>query len=118
MLIFETEITELIWFRGGCSIWTTQLIPRQSYVILSHKMVLYTRFQITYEGTKSYYPEFKHANSVQTVALSREITDLYPDTKYNFVVVVTPHCGDGDNSTMVTIRTVIDGKLWIHAVML
>ena len=43
--------------------------------------------------------------------MSREITDLYPDTKYNFVVVATTHCGDGDNSTMVTICTVIDGKL-------
>ena len=50
---------------------------------------------------------------MQTVALSREITDLelYPETKYNFVVVATTHCGDGDNSTIVTIRTVIDGKL-------
>ena len=74
--------------------------------------MLYTRFQVIYEGTKSYYPEFKHTNSVQTVALSREITDLYPDTKYNFVVAVaTTNCGDGDNSTMVTIRTIIDGKL-------
>ena len=73
--------------------------------------MLYTRFQVSYEGTKSYYPEFKHTDSVQTVALSREITDLYPDTKYNFVVVATTYCGKGDNSTMVTIRTVIDGKL-------
>ena len=87
------------------------MIPRQSYVILGHKLMLCTRFQVSYEGTKSYYPEFKHANSVKTVALSREITDLYPDTKYNFVVVATTNCGDQDNSTMVTIRTVIDGKL-------
>ena len=75
--------------------------------------MLYTRFQVFFEGTKSYYPEFKHINSVQTVALSREITELYPDTKYNFVAIATTHCGDGDNSTMVTIRTVIDGKLYI-----
>ena len=73
--------------------------------------MLNTRFQVIYEGTKTYYPEFKHTNSVQTVALRREITDLYPDTKYNFVVVATTNCGDGDNSTMVTIRTIIDGKL-------
>ncbi|XP_067026815.1 uncharacterized protein [Acropora muricata] len=65
-------------------------------------------YTVIYEGTKTYYPEFKHTNSVQTVALSREITDLYPDTKYNFVVVATTNCRDGDNSTMVTIRTVID----------
>ena len=73
--------------------------------------MLHTRFQVIYEGTKSYYPDFKHTNSVQTVTLSQVITDLYPDTKYNFVVVATRHCGDGDNSTMVTSRTVIDGKL-------
>ena len=73
--------------------------------------MLSTRFQVIYEGTKTYYPKFKHTDSVQTVALSREITDLYPDTKYNFVVVATTYCGDGDNSTMVTIRTAIDGKL-------
>ena len=73
--------------------------------------MLHTRFQVTYEGTKGYYPGFKHINSVQTVALSREITDLYPDTKYKFVVIATTHCGEGDNSTMVTIRMVIDGKL-------
>ena len=34
MLIFETEITELISFPVGCSIWTSQLIPRQSCDIL------------------------------------------------------------------------------------
>ena len=78
---------------------------------MGSKLVLYTRFQVIYEGTKTYYPKFKHTDSVQTVALSREISDLYPDTKYNFVVVATTHYGDGDNSTMVTIRTVIDGKL-------
>ena len=73
--------------------------------------MLYTRFQVIYEGTKSYYPDFKHTNSVQTVTSSQVITDLYPDTKYNFVVVATRYCGQGDNSTMVTSRTVIDGKL-------
>ena len=71
----------------------------------------YTRFQVIYEGTKSYYPEFKHTNSVQTVTLSQEITDLYPDTNYNFVVASTTHCGEVYNSSRVTIRTVIDGKL-------
>ncbi|XP_015752901.1 PREDICTED: Down syndrome cell adhesion molecule homolog isoform X1 [Acropora digitifera] len=65
-------------------------------------------YTVIYEGTKTYYPKFKHTNAVQTVALSQEITDLYPDTQYNFVVVATTHCGHGDNSTMVTIRTVID----------
>ena len=85
---------------------------------MGYKLVLYTRFQVIYEGTKTYYPKFKHTNAVQTVALSQEITDLYPDTQYNFVVVATTHCGHGDNSTMVTIRTVIDGKLWIHALIL
>ena len=73
--------------------------------------MLYTRFQVIYEGTKSYYPEFKHTKSVKTKTLSQEIKDLYPDTEYNFVVVATTHCGQGDNSTMVTSRTVIDGKL-------
>ena len=111
MVIFETEITELILCLGDCSIRTTQVMPRQIYAILGHKLVLYARFQVSYEGTKSYYPEFKHTNSVQTVTLSREIADLYPDTKYNFVVVGTTYCGEGDNSTIVTIRTVIDGKL-------
>ena len=71
----------------------------------------YTRFQVFYEGTKSYYPEFKHTNSVQTVTLSQEITDFYPDTNYNFVVAATTHCGEVYNSSMVTIRTAIDGKL-------
>ncbi|XP_044164303.1 Down syndrome cell adhesion molecule-like protein 1 [Acropora millepora] len=65
-------------------------------------------YKVSYEGTKRYYPEFKHTNSVQTVTLSQEITHLFPDTKYNFVVVATTYCGEGDNSTMVTNRTVID----------
>ncbi|XP_044164304.1 uncharacterized protein LOC114948378 [Acropora millepora] len=65
-------------------------------------------YTVIYEGTKRYYPGFKHINSVQTVALSLEITDLYPDTKYKFVVVATTHCGDKDNSSMVIIRTAID----------
>ncbi|XP_074611775.1 uncharacterized protein LOC141866211 isoform X2 [Acropora palmata] len=62
-------------------------------------------YTVSYEGTKSYYPGFKHTNSVQTEALSQEIKDLYPDTTYKFVVAAT-HCGD--NSTSVTSRTVID----------
>ena len=70
--------------------------------------MLYTRFQVSYEGTKSYYPGFKHTNSVETKALSREITDLYPGTTYKFVVAAT-YCGD--NSTMATGRTDRDGKL-------
>jgi len=65
-------------------------------------------YTVIYEGTKSYYPEFKHTNSVRTVTLSQEITDLYPDTNYNFVVAATTHCGEVYNSSMVTIRTVID----------
>ena len=110
MVILATETTELISSPDGCSIWTTLLIPRQSCVILGQKLMLYIRFQVSYEGTKSYYPEFKHTNSVQTGALSREIKDLYPDTTYKFVVAAT-HCGD--NSTSVTSRTDIDGKLWL-----
>ena len=70
--------------------------------------MLYIRFQVSYEGTKSYYPGFKHTNSVQAGALSQEIKDLYPDTTYKFVVAAT-HCGD--NSTSITSRTDIDGKL-------
>ncbi|XP_067027637.1 uncharacterized protein [Acropora muricata] len=65
-------------------------------------------YTVSYEGAKSYYPEFKHTNSVQTVTLSQEITDLYPDTTYTFVVAATTHCGEVYNSSVVTIRTVID----------
>ncbi|XP_015757056.1 PREDICTED: uncharacterized protein LOC107336496 isoform X2 [Acropora digitifera] len=87
--------------------------PSKRSVILSWKKpLLYgdnvKMYTVIYEGTKKYYPGFKHINSVQTGALSLEITDLYPDTKYKFVVVATTPCGDGDNSSMVIIRTAID----------
>ncbi|KAK2569714.1 Receptor-type tyrosine-protein phosphatase S [Acropora cervicornis] len=87
--------------------------PRKRSITLSWKKPLrygddVQMYTVSYEGTKSYYPGFKHTNSVQTVALSREITDLYPDTTYKFVVAAT-HCGD--NSTSVTSRTDMDGKL-------
>ncbi|XP_015753443.1 PREDICTED: receptor-type tyrosine-protein phosphatase mu-like [Acropora digitifera] len=62
-------------------------------------------YTVSYEGTKSYYPGFKHTDSVETVTLIQEITELYPDTTYKFVVAAT-HCVD--NSTMVTGRTYID----------
>ncbi|XP_015759655.1 PREDICTED: uncharacterized protein LOC107338918 [Acropora digitifera] len=62
-------------------------------------------YKVSYEGSKSYYPEFKHTNSVQTVTLSQEITDLYPDTEYKFVVA-TPRCRE--NSSILTIHTAID----------
>jgi len=39
------------------------------------------------------------------VALSREITDLYPDTEYKFVVA-PPHCRE--NSSILTVHTAID----------
>ena len=77
--------------------------------------MLDNRFQVICEGTKNYYPEFKHTKSVETETLSKEITGLYPDTKYTFVVVATTHCGKGVNSTMVTKRTILDGKLYINA---
>ncbi|XP_067027507.1 receptor-type tyrosine-protein phosphatase T-like isoform X2 [Acropora muricata] len=84
--------------------------PRKRNITLSWKKPLrygddVQMYTVSYEGTKWYYPGFKHTNSVQTVALSREITDLYPDTTYKFVVAAT-HCGD--NSTSVTSRTDID----------
>ncbi|XP_074611771.1 uncharacterized protein LOC141866210 isoform X4 [Acropora palmata] len=84
--------------------------PRKRSITLSWKKPLrygddVQMYTVSYEGTKSYYPGFKHTNSVQTVALSREITDLYPDTTYKFVVAAT-HCGD--NSTSVTSRTDMD----------
>ncbi|XP_074612262.1 tyrosine-protein phosphatase Lar-like [Acropora palmata] len=86
--------------------------PGKRTVTLSWKKPLFhgdniQMYTVIYEGTKTYYPKFKHTDSIQTVALSREITDLYPDTTYKFVVVATTHCGEGDNSTILTIRTVI-----------
>ncbi|XP_015755647.1 PREDICTED: receptor-type tyrosine-protein phosphatase delta-like [Acropora digitifera] len=72
------------------------------------KVQMYT---VNYEGTKSYYPEFKHTNSVQTVTLKQEITDLYPGTNYTFVVVASTPCGKGNDSTMETRRTVIASPL-------
>ena len=77
--------------------------------------MLDNRFQVIFEGTKNYYPEFKHTKSVKSMTLSKEITGLYPGTKYTFVVVATTHCGKGDNSTMVTEYTIRDGKLYINA---
>ena len=70
--------------------------------------MLYPRFQVFYEGTKSYYPEFKHTKTVETETLSQKITALYPDTKYKFVVA-TPRCRE--NSSILTVHTAIDGKL-------
>ena len=79
--------------------------------------MLNTRFQVNYEGTKSYYPEFKHTNSVKSVTLNQEITDLYPGTNYTFVVVAWTLCGKGNDSTIETRRTVIACKLNINAVL-
>lgn len=66
------------------------------------------QYKVICEGTKNYYPEFKHTKSVESMTLSKEITGLYPGTKYTFVVVATTHCGKGDNSTMVTEHTIRD----------
>ncbi|XP_074611757.1 receptor-type tyrosine-protein phosphatase S-like isoform X2 [Acropora palmata] len=62
-------------------------------------------YTVFYEGTKSYYPEFKHTNTVETETLSQKITALYPDTKYKFVVA-TPRCRE--NSSILTVHTAID----------
>ncbi|XP_044173689.1 receptor-type tyrosine-protein phosphatase F-like [Acropora millepora] len=62
-------------------------------------------YTVSYEGSKSYYSEFRHTNSVQTVTLSQEITDLYPDTVYKFVVA-TPRCRE--NSSILAVHTAID----------
>lgn len=78
-------------------------------IVFGPKFMLNNRFQVIYEGTKSYYADFKHTKSVNTKTLSKEITDLYPDTTYTFVVVATTHCGKGENSTMVTKHTIRDG---------
>ena len=71
--------------------------------------------QIIYEGTKDYYPEFKaHTGNQETESptLTMKITDLYPGTKYTFVVKAKTHCGYGDNSSVVQGSTKPDGKLF------
>ncbi|XP_068725972.1 receptor-type tyrosine-protein phosphatase T-like isoform X6 [Montipora capricornis] len=64
-------------------------------------------YTVICKGTKSYYPDFTDSRTVKTKALSKEFTNLYPDTKYDFVVFATTGCGDGDNSSMVTTHTLI-----------
>ena len=76
-------------------------------------MIYILVLQVTYEGSKDYYPEFRHVDSVKTTSLAFTVVNLYPGTKYNFVVIATTHCGDGDNSTMATSTTLMDGMLCI-----
>ncbi|XP_068725982.1 uncharacterized protein [Montipora capricornis] len=64
-------------------------------------------YTVIFKGTKSYYPDFTDSGTVKTKALSKEFTNLYPGTKYDFVVFATTHCGNGDNSSMVTTHTLI-----------
>ncbi|XP_068677355.1 uncharacterized protein [Montipora foliosa] len=64
-------------------------------------------YTVICKGTKSYYPDFIDSRTVKTKALSKEFTNLYPGTKYDFVVFATTHCGNGDNSSMVTTHTLI-----------
>ncbi|XP_068677363.1 uncharacterized protein [Montipora foliosa] len=64
-------------------------------------------YSVIFKGTKSYYPDFTDSRTVKTKALSKEFTNLYPGTKYDFVVFASTHCGNGDNSSMVTTHTLI-----------
>jgi len=71
--------------------------------------------QIIYKGTKDYYPEFKaHTGNQETESptLTMTITDLYPGTKYTFVVRAETHCGYGANSSVAHESTEVDGKLF------
>ena len=71
--------------------------------------------QIIYQGTKDYYPEFKaHTGNQETESaeLTMTITDLYPGTKYTFVVIAETHCGYGRNSSVVQESTEVHGKLF------
>ena len=71
--------------------------------------------QIIYQGTKDYYPEFKaHTGNQDTGSptLTMTVTDLYPGTKYAFVVRAETHCGYGRNSSVVQESTEVDGKLF------
>ena len=71
--------------------------------------------QMIYQGTKDYYPEFKvHTGNQETESakLTMTITDLYPGTKYTFVVRAETHCGYGGNSSGVQESTEVDGKLF------
>ena len=71
--------------------------------------------QVIYQGTKDYYANFKaHTGNQETNSptLTMTITDLYPGTKYTFVVRAETHCGYGDNSSVVHRRTKPDGKLF------
>ena len=89
----------------------TQLIPSLNHLTFV-RFLLCTHFQVIFKGTKSYYPDFTDSRTVKTKALSKEFTNLYPGTKYDFVVFATTHCGNGDNSSMVTTHTLIAGMLF------
>ena len=69
-----------------------------------------------FEGKKDYYPGFKHADKLETTSLTLTVQNLYPGTKYNFVIIATTHCGPGENSSMVSSETPMDGRWKIFVI--
>ena len=66
--------------------------------------------QVLFEGKKDYYPGFNHTGKVETTFLTSTVKDLFPGTKYNFVMFATTHCGPGENSSVVSSETPKAGR--------
>ena len=66
--------------------------------------------QVIYDGKKGYYPDFRHTGELETTSLTLTVQNLYPGTKYNFVIIATTHCASSENSSVVSSQTLKDGR--------
>jgi len=74
-------------------------------------------FQITFNGTKSYFEGFNHSGVIVTSGpvLTYKVENLFPGTTYTFAVRAHSLCGIGEFSNRVVVETIVDCKSMFQA---
>jgi len=67
-------------------------------------------YQITFNGTKSYFEGFNHSGVIVTSGpvLTYKVENLFPGTTYTFAVRAHSLCGIGEFSNRVVVETIVD----------
>jgi len=74
-------------------------------------------FQISFNGTKSYFEDFNHSRVIVTPGpvLTYKVENLFPGTTYTFAVRAQSSCGIETLSNKVVAESIVDCKSPFHA---
>ena len=84
------------------------LLQWQTKAFLNFFLFTVHPIQIVFNGTKSYFQDFKDSRVIETSGpvFTYKVDDLFPGTNYTFAVRARTPCGIGDLGNAVAVETI------------